>query len=61
MSIRKIASKQAMPLSRFNNQLSFDIQNEGTPIDFSKSYLELEVDVPTLENKLNLVLCQDVL
>jgi hypothetical protein len=59
MSIRKIQSKQAMPLSRVNNQLSFDIQNEGTPIDFSKSYLELEVDIPTLENRHNLVLGQD--
>jgi hypothetical protein len=59
MSIRKIQSKQAMPLSRVNNQLSFDIQNEGTPIDFSKSYLELEVDIPTLQNRHNLVLGQD--
>jgi hypothetical protein len=59
MSIRKIQSKQAMPLSRYNNQLSFDIQNEGTPIDFSNSYLELEVDLPTLEDRHNLVLGQD--
>lgn len=59
MSIRKIQSKQAMPLSRYNNQLSFDIQNEGTPIDFSKSYLELEVDLPTLEDRHNLVLGRD--
>lgn len=59
MSIRKIQSKQAMPLNRYVNQLSFDIVDEGTPVDMSKSYLELEVTVPTLEDKHNLVLGRD--
>jgi hypothetical protein len=59
MSITRNPSINSFPVNKTNNQMSFLVPMDERPIDMLSSYVELEVDIPTLANKRNVCLGQD--
>ena len=59
MSITRNPSLNSFPVNKTNNQLNFLVPMDERPIDMLSSYVELEVDIPTLSNKRNVCLGQD--
>jgi hypothetical protein len=59
MSITRNPSINSFPVNKTNNQLNFLVPMDERPIDMLSSYVELEVDIPTLANKRNVCLGQD--
>ena len=59
MSITRNPSLNSFPVNKTNNQLNFLVPMDERPIDMLSSYIELEVDIPTLANKRNVCLGQD--
>jgi hypothetical protein len=59
MSITRNPSLNSFPVNKTNNQLNFLVPMDERPIDMLSSYVELEVDIPTLANKRNVCLGQD--
>lgn len=59
MSITRNPSLNSFPVNKTNSQLNFLVPMDERPIDMLSSYVELEVDIPTLANKRNVCLGQD--
>ena len=59
MSITRNPSINSFPVNKTNNQLNFLVPMDERPIDMLSSYIDLEVDIPTLANKRNVCLGQD--
>jgi hypothetical protein len=57
-TIKKIQSLVNFPKSRYDNQIYFHVGKEDSHIDMKASYVELEVEIPSLANYRNLVLGQ---
>ena len=56
MSITRNPSLNSFPVNKTNNQLNFLVPMDERPIDMLSSYIELEVDIPTLQDKRNVIL-----
>ena len=59
MSITRNPSINSFTVNKTNNQLNFLVPMDERPIDMLSSYIDLEVDIPTLANKRNVCLGQD--
>jgi hypothetical protein len=59
MSITRNPSLNSFPVNKTNNQMNFLVPMDERPIDMLSSYIDIEVDIPTLANKRNVILGQD--
>jgi hypothetical protein len=57
--IKKIASSVNFPKNRYDNQIYFGVGVEDSMIDMKASYVELELELPSLPNYHSVVLGQD--
>jgi hypothetical protein len=56
MSITRNPSTNSFPVNKTNNQLNFLVSMDERPIDMLSSYIDIEVDIPTLQDKRNVIL-----